>query len=68
MAKTERRIQQNGSGQPPEPAGKLDVFHHRNIGETAQPFKNGCSNLTKMDWSPNSGQANEPMLSKTRAS
>ena len=25
---------------PPEPAGKVDVFHQGNVGETAQAFKN----------------------------
>jgi hypothetical protein len=31
----ERRIQQNNTSQTPEPAGKLDVFHQRNVRETS---------------------------------
>ena len=37
----ERRIQQNDTAQPPEPAGKLDVFHQR---MSAKP-----PNLSKTD-------------------
>jgi hypothetical protein len=31
----ERRIQQNHTTQTPEPAGKLNVFHQRNVRETS---------------------------------